>query len=85
MASQKKKIGLVGATFLVAGNMLGAGAFLLPASLANIGTISLRGWVFTAIGALMLAFIFARLGRLSPKACGPYAYAREYFGPYVGF
>ena len=39
MAGQKK-IGVVGATFLVAGNMMGSGVFLLPSSLAKIGTAS---------------------------------------------
>ena len=43
--AQAKKIGVVGATFLVAGNMMGSGVFLLPSSLAKIGTASI--WVST--------------------------------------
>ena len=85
MAEKGKKIGVVAATFLVAGNMMGSGVFLLPGSLAKIGTVSVWGWVVTTIGALLLAFVFAKLGRLAPKAGGPYAYARDAFGPYMGF
>ena len=29
--------------------------------------------------------MFAKLGKLAPKAGGPYAYARDWFGPYMGF
>lgn len=85
MTDEKRKIGVVAATFLVAGNMMGSGVFLLPGSLAKIGTVSMWGWVVTTIGALLLAFVFAKLGRLAPKAGGPYAYARDAFGPYMGF
>lgn len=85
MTSQAGKIGLFPATMLVAGNMMGSGVFLLPTSLAKIGTISLWGWVVTIIGSLLLAFVFAKLGRLAPKAGGPYAYARDTMGPYMGF
>ncbi|WP_343712427.1 arginine/agmatine antiporter [Inquilinus sp.] len=85
MASDNGKIGVFPATMLVAGNMMGSGVFLLPTSLAKVGTISLLGWVVTIVGALLLAFVFAKLGRLAPKAGGPYAYARDYMGPYMGF
>ena len=44
---------------LVTGNMIGSGVFLLPASLAHIGSISLYAWVFTAMGAMAIAFCFA--------------------------
>lgn len=73
------------ATALVVGNMIGAGVFLLPASLAEYGGISLFGWVFTATGAVLLALVFARLGRVVPRVGGPYAYTRLGFGDYPGF
>ena len=85
IVAEAKKIGVVGATFLVAGNMMGSGVFLLPSSLAKIGTASIWGWLITTAGALLLAFVFAKLGKLAPKAGGPYAYARDWFGPYMGF
>jgi amino acid permease len=48
MSSSNKKIGLITSTALVVGNMIGAGIFILPASLSKYGSISLLGWVFTA-------------------------------------
>jgi APA family basic amino acid/polyamine antiporter len=73
------------ATALVVGNMIGSGVFLLPASLAAFGSASLLAWVLTSTGALLLALVFARLGRAYPKTGGPYAYARRAFGDFVGF
>jgi amino acid transporter len=70
----------------VVGNMVGSGIFLLPASLAQAaGPISILGWVFTGAGAMLLALVFAKLGRAFPRTGGPYAYAREAFGDFVGF
>lgn len=73
------------ATCLVLGNMIGTGVFLLPASLASIGPIGIVGWVVTAIGAISLALVFAKLSHIFPKAGGPYAYARDAFGDFTGF
>jgi basic amino acid/polyamine antiporter, APA family len=74
------------ATALVVGNMIGSGVLLLPASLASVaGPISLVGWLFTGIGAMLLALVFARLGGTFPRTGGPHAYARRAFGDFVGF
>jgi len=72
-------------TALVLGNMIGSGVFLLPASLAPFGGISILGWLVSAGGALCLALVFARLGMRLPRLGGPYAYAREGFGDFGGF
>jgi APA family basic amino acid/polyamine antiporter len=73
------------ATALVVGNMIGSGIFLLPSSLAGYGGISIVGWLLTAAGAMLLALVFARLGRAFPRTGGPYAYSRRAFGDFVGF
>ena len=44
-----RKMGLVGASSLVVANMVGTGLFLLPSSLAAIGSISVFGWIVTLI------------------------------------
>jgi APA family basic amino acid/polyamine antiporter len=85
MDVSKRKVGLVTATALVLGNMIGSGVFLLPASLAPYGGYSLIGWAVSAIGALLLAGVFYRLAKRAPRAGGPYAYSREAFGDCVGF
>ncbi|WP_199098689.1 amino acid permease [Dyella sp. ASV21] len=80
-----KKMGLLGASSLVVANMVGTGLFLLPTSLANIGSISLFGWIVAAIGASALGLVFAHLGMVEPQAGGPYAYARDHLGPFAAF
>lgn len=79
------KIGLVPATLMVAGNMMGSGVFMLPANLAAIGSIAVIGWLITIAGAVALALTFARLAAIDPAAGGPYAYARKAFGDYMGY
>jgi APA family basic amino acid/polyamine antiporter len=73
------------AVALVMGNMIGSGVFLLPASLAAFGGLSLVGWVVSAAGATCLALVFARLARIDPAAGGPYAYTRRAFGDLPAF
>jgi basic amino acid/polyamine antiporter, APA family len=85
VALERRPLGQRATTALVIGNMIGSGVFLLPASLAAYGGISIVAWLFTAAGAFLLALVFARLGRAYPKTGGPYAYARRSFGDFVGF
>ena len=79
------KMGMWMAAALVVGNMIGSGVFLLPASLGSFGGISLLGWGFSCVGAMLLALVFARLSRLVPRAGGPYAFSRAGFGDFAGF
>jgi len=79
-----KKIGLFGASAIVAGNMMGSGIALLPSNLAQIGSISIFAWIIAGMGALALAFVFARLGTENPQAGGPVAYAGE-VSPILGY
>jgi len=66
----KKPFVIVVATSLVIGNMIGSGIYLLPASLAAYGTISIYSWVFTTFGALLLALVFSDLNRRLPHTGG---------------
>src|SRR5688572_6472721 len=84
-ALRKRKLGLLMCTALVVGNMIGSGVFLLPASLAPFGGISIIGWLVSAAGAACLALVFARLGQILPRTGGPYAFARAGFGDFAGF
>ena len=83
--THKRSLGLWMCTSLVAGSMIGSGVFLLPASLAPFGGISILGWLVSAGGAMCLALVLARLGATMPKVGGPYAFGREGFGDFVGF
>ena len=81
----RDSLGFWMAVALVMGNMIGSGVFLLPASLAAFGGLSLVGWVVSAAGATCLALVFARLARIDPASGGPYAYTRRAFGDLAGF
>lgn len=86
MKKAGQKIGLVTATSLVVGNMIGAGIFVLPATLASYGSVSIIGWILSALGALVLARIFANLSRIiTNKSGGPYIYTKEGFGDFIAF
>ena len=83
--SKTRKVGLLIAIALVVGNMIGSGVFLLPASLASFGGISILGWLFTSAGAVMVALLMARLSRMMPAVGGPYAYTRRGLGNLPAF
>ncbi|MDY4884866.1 MAG: amino acid permease, partial [Alphaproteobacteria bacterium] len=82
---EKNKIGLLPATLMVAGNMMGSGVFMLPANLAAIGSIAIFGWLITIVGAVALALVFSKLTQIYPASGGPYAYAKKAFGSYMGY
>jgi APA family basic amino acid/polyamine antiporter len=86
MQTEHKKIGVWTSTSLVVGNMIGAGVFLMPSALASFGSISLIGWIFSAIGAIVIAKIFANLSKLIPSSDGgPYAFSKAGLGNFTGF
>lgn len=84
--AEKNKLGLWTSTSLIVGNMIGAGIFLAPAALASFGSVSILGWVISAIGCFFLVKVFGNLSKLFPNITGgPYAYTRRGFGDYMGF
>lgn len=84
MTSQK--LGLWSSVSYVVGNMIGSGVFMLPATLAVYGGISLIGWLFAAAGALLLAYVFKYLSKNIPNTNGgPYAFTREGLGEFPAF
>ena len=82
---RRQHIGLLLATLLVAGNMIGSGIYLLPAALARIGSITLVGWILATLGALLVASVLSYLSRVAPLAGGLCSYADEALGPFIGF
>ena len=81
----KRKLGLFMAVALVVGNMIGAGVFLLPASLAPLGWNSVYGWLATIAGSLCLVVVLMRLARGRADTCAPFSYPAGAFGEGVGF
>jgi APA family basic amino acid/polyamine antiporter len=86
MQTEQKKFGLWTSTSLVLGTMIGAGVFLMPSALASYGSISLIGWIFSSLGAIVIAKVFANISKLIPSSDGgPYAFAKAGLGDFAGF
>jgi len=83
-SSDVKKLGLFSCSAVVAGNMMGSGIALLPSNLAKIGSIAVWGWLLAGVGALALAFVYAKLGTTDPQEGGPIAYSGE-VAPIFGY
>jgi arginine:agmatine antiporter len=79
-----RKLGPILATIVVAGNMIGSGIFLLPATLASVGSLTLIGWLAASLGAVALALLYGKLARRQPMAGGPASYVFDAFGPFAG-
>ena len=84
-SDQAGKLGPFLAMIVVAGGMIGSGIYLLPASLAAFGSLSILGWGLAILGALMLGGVFSFLAILRPQAPGLFAYVRDALGPGAGF
>ena len=80
MAESSNKMSLMGLTTLVTVNMMGSGIIMLPASMAQIGAISLLSWVVTAVGSMAIAYSFAQIGVICNRSGGMSAYAEEAHG-----
>jgi len=83
-----KGLGLLDATTLVMGSMIGSGIFIVSADIArqvaSPGLLILT-WVVTAVLTLIAALSYGELAAAMPQAGGQYVYLREAFGPLSGF
>lgn len=70
MNSTESKMSVWELMLLTAVNMIGAGIILLPASLAQVGGISIFSWIITTFCATCLAYAFAKCGMYSRKPGG---------------
>ena len=73
-------------TAIVINTIIGAGIFGLPALVyARIGSYSLIAFVACAIIVGLIVLCYAEVSSRFTTTGGPYLYAREAFGPLVGF
>lgn len=82
------KLGVIGLASVVISSMVGGGVFSLPQNMAAGASAAavLLAWVITGLGMYFIANTFSVLSRVKPGlTAGIYMYAREGFGPYVGF
>ncbi|MEO8584680.1 MAG: amino acid permease, partial [Acidobacteriota bacterium] len=84
----RRLIGLVDATALVVGSMIGSGIFIVSAESARlVGTPArlLAVWLVAGLLTLLAANACAELATMFPLAGGPYVFFREAYGPLYGF
>ena len=80
------KLGLLSIILLGVNAIIGTGIFLLPGKAAAlVGVNSLWVIVFDALLVMSIALCFAEMGGMFNKNGGPYVYAKEAFGNFVGF
>src|SRR4051794_8796879 len=82
--SARTSMSVLGAAALVSGSMIGSGVYLLPASLAAVGSISILGWVTATVVALVLGAMFAQLAQAAPDARGVAGYVQAGLGRFFG-
>jgi APA family basic amino acid/polyamine antiporter len=81
-------LGLLDATTIVMGSMIGSGIFIVSADIArqtNSPGLLMMTWVVTAVMTLTAALSYGELAAIMPRAGGQYVYLREAFGPLSGF
>ncbi len=78
-------LGVWGATALVAGNIIGSGIYVIPASLADAaGPLSLLAWPIVAAGYFALNAVYSDLAEAYPIQGGLQVYTTKAFGPLAG-
>jgi APA family basic amino acid/polyamine antiporter len=86
--SFKPTLGLLDATMIVAGSMIGSGIFIVSADITrNVGSAGwlIFVWVLTGFMTLSAALSYGELSGMFPKAGGQYVYLKEAYNPLVGF
>ncbi|MEY4335740.1 MAG: hypothetical protein RLZZ45_659 [Bacteroidota bacterium] len=84
----KPSLGLMDATMIVAGSMIGSGIFIVTADITrNVGSAGwvILVWLITGFMTLTAALSYGELSAMFPKAGGQYVYLKEAFSPLAGF
>ncbi len=84
----KPRLGLLDATMIVAGSMVGSGIFIVSSYMVqDVGSAGwlVFAWVLTALMTVAAALSFVELSALFPKAGGTYIYLKEAYNPLIGF
>ena len=84
----KKSLGLLDATFLVAGSMIGSGIFIVSSDMArDLGSSGwlLFTWMLTGVITLFGALSYGELAAMFPQAGGQFVYIQKAFGKLTAF
>jgi len=83
-----RRLGMLDATAIVIGIVIGSGIFLLPNLIArNLPSRAaiLAAWMISGVLSFFGALAYAELGAMMPATGGQYVYLREAFGPLCAF
>jgi basic amino acid/polyamine antiporter, APA family len=81
-----RAIGRFDLTAAVVNGVIGSAIFGMPGLIAGlVGPLSPLAWVLAGLGMLTMILCFAEVGSRFKESGGPYLYAREAFGSFVGF
>src|SRR5881227_3901842 len=83
-----KGLGLLSATTLVMGSMIGSGIFIVSADIARLTDspgLLITAWLVTGFLTIVGALSYGELAAMMPRAGGQYVYLRESLGPLWGF
>lgn len=87
-SSFKPSLGLLDATMVVAGSMIGSGIFIVGADISrNVGSAGwlIAVWLITGFMTITAAVSYGELSAMFPKAGGQYVYLKEAYNPLIGF
>lgn len=83
---EKSKLGFWSIVLLGINGIIGSGIFLLPnKAVGLIGPASLLVMIFDMLLVLAITFCFAEASGLFKDNGGPYIYAKEAFGDFIGY
>jgi len=83
-----RKLGMLDATVMIIGIVIGAGIFVLPNLIARdlpSAPAVLSLWIVSGILSIIGALAYAELGAMMPVTGGLYVYLREAYGPLCAF
>jgi APA family basic amino acid/polyamine antiporter len=86
--SFKPSLGLLDATMIVAGSMIGSGIFIVSADITrNVGSAGwlMIVWLITGFMTITAAVSYGELSAMFPRAGGQYVYLKEAYNPLIGF
>jgi len=84
----RRSLGLLDATMVVVGSMIGSGIFIVSADITrSVGSAGwlLLVWVLTGVLTLTAALSYGELSSMYPRAGGQYVYLKESWNPLMGF
>src|SRR2546421_1580726 len=88
MGTLVRRLGLLDATMIVVGSMIGSGIFITSAESARLSGAPgwlLLAWTVAGVMTITGAFCCSELAAMMPRAGGVYVFLREAYGPSLGF